>query len=224
MANARSVRVCEQFENENIEPDKVKSRIIKRAFEEYATGTYTLKSLADFGEDHGVVQKKGTPLAKVSVVKMRPTEHILDLSNIVVNGTTETLSQFFLRHCLKQSRKCSLRARSRESPKWHYHSRLRGLQSVASAAVRLRRSMLPIALAHATPTIAVPRRTASAQPYTQEKILATQLQTPLQSVSLPFLKLKKWTKQVTAWENESISEKCCPKFEREDSSKRRKTE
>jgi len=58
------------LKTKNIEPDKVKSRIIKRAFEEYATGTYTLKSLADFLADHGVVQKKGTPLAKVSVVKM----------------------------------------------------------------------------------------------------------------------------------------------------------
>src|SRR3989344_5172455 len=35
------------LKTKNIEPDKVKSRIIKRAFEEYATGTYTLKSLAD---------------------------------------------------------------------------------------------------------------------------------------------------------------------------------
>ena len=47
------------LKTKNIEPDKVKSRIIKRAFEEYATGTYTLKSLADFLADHGVVQKKG---------------------------------------------------------------------------------------------------------------------------------------------------------------------
>ena len=47
------------YKTKNIEPDKVKSRIIKRAFEEYATGTYTLKSLADFLADHGVVQKKG---------------------------------------------------------------------------------------------------------------------------------------------------------------------
>ena len=39
------------YKTKNIEPDKVKSRIIKRAFEEYATGTYTLKSLADFLAD-----------------------------------------------------------------------------------------------------------------------------------------------------------------------------
>ena len=38
-------------------------------------------------------------------------------------------------------------------------------------------------------------------------MLATQLQTLLQSVSLPFSEIEEMDKQVTAWENESISEK-----------------
>ena len=46
-----------------------------------------------------------------------------------------------------------------------------------------------------------------AQPYTQEKILAAQLQTLLQSVSLPFSEIEEMDKQITAWEKESISEK-----------------
>ena len=58
------------LKTKNIEPHPTTSRVIKRAFEEYVKGTYTLTSLADFLADHGVVQKKGTPLAKVSVVKM----------------------------------------------------------------------------------------------------------------------------------------------------------
>jgi len=99
----------------NIEPDKVKSRVIKRAFEEYATGTYTLKSLADFLADHGVVQKKGTPLAKVS------------------------------------------------------RSRSPGLQSAASAAVRLRLNMRLTDLEHAIPTIVVLRKMESAHSRTRKK-------------------------------------------------------
>ena len=46
------------FKTHNIEPDPVKSRVIKRAFIAYATGKYTLIELADFLADHGVVQKK----------------------------------------------------------------------------------------------------------------------------------------------------------------------
>ena len=45
------------------------------------------------------------------------------------------------------------------------------------------------------------------QPYTQEKVLAAQLQTLLQSVSLPFSEIEEMDKQITAWEKESISEK-----------------
>ena len=42
---------------------------------------------------------------------------------------------------------------------------------------------------------------------TQEKILAVQLQTLLQTVSLPFSEIEEMDKQIIAWEKESISEK-----------------
>src|SRR3990170_6314225 len=58
------------YKTKNIEPDKVKSRVIRKAFDEYAKGSHTLVSLAEFLAEHGLTQKKGTPLAKVSVVKM----------------------------------------------------------------------------------------------------------------------------------------------------------
>ena len=53
----------------NIEPHPTKSRIVRKAFEEYAKGTNTLGSIADFLADHGV-STKGTPPAKASVAKM----------------------------------------------------------------------------------------------------------------------------------------------------------
>ncbi len=58
------------YKTRNIDPHSTYSKVIKLAFEEYATGKYTLVSLAEFLAEHGIVQKKGTPLAKVSVVKM----------------------------------------------------------------------------------------------------------------------------------------------------------
>ena len=54
----------------NIEPDVVKSKVIVRAYEEYAKGTYTLVSLAQFLADHGVAQRDGTPLGKASVKRI----------------------------------------------------------------------------------------------------------------------------------------------------------
>ncbi|MEX0909678.1 MAG: recombinase family protein [Candidatus Paceibacterota bacterium] len=54
----------------NIEPDGVKAEIIKRAFEEYAQGTHTYISLAQFLADLGLTTRKGTPLAKVSIKKL----------------------------------------------------------------------------------------------------------------------------------------------------------
>jgi site-specific DNA recombinase len=54
----------------NIEPHPTNSRIVKRAFEEYAKGTHTLKSLGLFLADLGVVSRNGTPLAKVSIIRL----------------------------------------------------------------------------------------------------------------------------------------------------------
>ena len=54
----------------NIEPHPTKSRVVARAFEEYAKGTHTYVSLAQFLTDLGVVTRNGTPLAKVSIKKL----------------------------------------------------------------------------------------------------------------------------------------------------------
>jgi len=54
----------------NIEPDEVKARAIKRAFEEYKTGNHTYVSLAQFLADLGVTTRSGKPLAKVSIKKL----------------------------------------------------------------------------------------------------------------------------------------------------------
>ena len=54
----------------NIEPDAVKSRIIVKAYQEYAKGTYTLVSMAQFLADHNVTTKAGTPVGKASVKRI----------------------------------------------------------------------------------------------------------------------------------------------------------
>jgi DNA invertase Pin-like site-specific DNA recombinase len=54
----------------NIDPDPVKSKIIVRAFEEYAKGTHHLVSMAQFLAEHGVAQRSGAPLGKASVKRL----------------------------------------------------------------------------------------------------------------------------------------------------------
>ncbi len=54
----------------NIEPHPVNAKIISRAFDEYATGTYTLVSMAQFLADLGITTKAGTPLGKASIKRI----------------------------------------------------------------------------------------------------------------------------------------------------------
>ena len=71
----------------NIEPDEVKAKIIVRAYNEYATGTYTLVSMAQFLQDLGITTKAGTPLGKASIKRM--------LTNRAYLGFTKHLGEFF---------------------------------------------------------------------------------------------------------------------------------
>ncbi len=71
----------------NIEPDAVKSRIIVKAFAEYAKGNHTLISLAQFLADHNVMTKAGTPLGKASVKRI--------LTNRAYLGFTKHANEYF---------------------------------------------------------------------------------------------------------------------------------
>ena len=54
----------------NIEPHPIMSKIVKRAFQEYAKGTHTYESLGQLLADLGVVSRNNTPLAKFSIKRM----------------------------------------------------------------------------------------------------------------------------------------------------------
>jgi len=71
----------------NIEPDEVRTKIIVRAFEEYAKGSHGFESLAEFFADHGVVTKSGTSLGKASMYRM--------LTNKTYLGLTKHYGEYF---------------------------------------------------------------------------------------------------------------------------------
>ena len=53
-----------------IEPHHTKSKIVARAFEEFAKGTHTLKSLSEFLAELCIETRHRTPLAKASIHRM----------------------------------------------------------------------------------------------------------------------------------------------------------
>ena len=70
----------------NIDPDPVKARVVKKVFEEFATGKHTLESLGLRLSFLGVVSKNGTPLAKATIQRILTNKIYLGL--IVHNGET----------------------------------------------------------------------------------------------------------------------------------------
>ena len=70
----------------DIDPDPVKAKIVKKSFEEYATGKYTLDSLGIRLSFWGVVSKNGTPLAKATIYRM--LTNITYLGLIIFTGET----------------------------------------------------------------------------------------------------------------------------------------
>lgn len=54
----------------NIQPDPEKSRLIRRAFEEYSKGTYTYKALADHLNERGLRSRYGKRMSQQTIEKM----------------------------------------------------------------------------------------------------------------------------------------------------------
>ncbi len=192
----------------NIEPDVPKSRVIKMTFEEYATGTHTLVSLSQFMAERGLVSKGGTPLAKVSVVKM--------LSNRAYIGFIKHIGEWhhgnfepILSPTLFEAVQKVLT--SRKKPR---KSKL-ALPFAFTGFATCGECGCAITAQYATNRWGTrytyyrctKKGGVCAQPYIREETLATQLHALLQSVSLPLSEIAEMEKQITAWEQEAIADK-----------------
>ena len=194
------------FKTHNIEPDPVKSRVIKRAFEEYVTGTYTLTTLADFLADHGVVQKKGTPLAKVSVVKMlnnrayigfikhRGEWHNGNFEPILSPTLFEAVQNVFSKRKKPRKQKSFL--------PFAFTGFMKCGECGCAITAQFSTNRYGVKYCYYRCT---KKSGKCSQPYLQEESLASQLHSLLQSVSFPLAEIEEMEKQITVWENESIS-------------------
>jgi len=194
------------YKARNIKPDPVKSRVIKLAFEEYAKGTHTVASLSQFLAEHGIVQKKGTPLAKVSVVKMLTNRAYIGFikhHGEWHDGNFEPILSPTLFEAVQKIFSARRKPRKQKSL----------LPFAFTGFARCGECGCAITAQYATNRFGTrytyyrctKKHGNCAQPYTQEPALAAQLQSLLQTVSLPLEEIEKMEKQIDEWEKESIS-------------------
>ncbi len=96
MVDQSTFWLCKHVNNSKtrkIEPGPVKSKIIVRAFEEFATGKHTFGSLAKFLADFGITTKTGTPLAKTSIQRILTSQSYLGLVKYKFEAVQKVLKQ-----------------------------------------------------------------------------------------------------------------------------------
>ena len=189
----------------NIEPHPTKSRIVVKAFEEYAKGTHTLGTIADFLADHGV-STKGTPPSKASVARM--------LSNRVYLGFTYHKGEYYdgsfapiisptLFEAVQKMLAKKSRPRVQKVPN-HFpfaqFARCGECGSMITAQYATNRFGTKYTYYRCTK-----KRGTCSQSYIQEKDLVSQILIRLQTISLCDAYTDWMLEQVAEWEREKIS-------------------
>ena len=188
----------------NIEPDKIKSRLVVRAFKEFATGKHCYESISQFLADHGVVTRNGTPLNKCTVSAMLCNRAYLGFvkhHGEWYDGTfAPILSPNLFEAVQKRLRE---RAKPRKSKK-HHDFPFTGLFRCGECG-----GMITAQWAKGHGGLyryyrCTKKKGNCAQKYLREDLLVSQLKARLQSVALCDEWTGKMLKQVEAWEKEQV--------------------
>ena len=187
----------------NIEPHPTLSKVIVRAFEEYAKGTYTLGLLAEFMAELGVESKNRTLLAKAAIQRMLTNRSYLGLvkhKGEYFEGSFEPI----LNPPLFEAVQAVLRrkARPRKSKTRHDFPFI-GLMVCAECGsaitAQFSRGKSGGIYRYYRCT---KKKGYCSQSYIQEKDLAAQIKARLQSVGLSDDWISKMLAQVDRWEKE----------------------
>jgi DNA invertase Pin-like site-specific DNA recombinase len=191
----------------NIEPHQTTSRIVKKAFEEYAKGTHTLESIAHFLADHGIT-RTGKPPAKSSVAKM--------LTNRVYLGFTHHKGEYYdgsfepiISPTLFEAVQKMLAKKSRPRKQTGKHqfpftgfARCGECGSMITAQYATNRFGTTYTYYRCTK-----KKGICHQKYLSAFGLISQAKNMLQKLSLPLSEIEKMEKQIAIWEKETISER-----------------
>ncbi len=194
------------YKTKNIEPHPTYSKVIRLAFEEYAKGSQTLVTLAEFLAEHGVVQRKGTPLAKVSVVKMLTNRAYLGFvkhRGEWHNGNFEPIIASTLFEAVQRVLSSKRKPRKQKTLiPFPFTQLMRCGECGSAITAQFATNRWGTRYTYYRCT---KKKGFCAQPYVQEFALAALFKTLLQSVSLPPEEIEAMEKQINDWEHESIS-------------------
>ncbi len=190
----------------NIEPHPTQSRIVVKAFEEYAKGTHTLGTIADFLADHGV-STKGTPPAKASVAQLLRSRVYIGFTHHKgewYDGSFEPIISPTLFEAVQKMLAKKSRPRVQKQPNRFPFAQFARCGECGS--------MITAQYAKGNGGIytyyrCTKKRGVCRQPYLSSSALISQAKNLLQSVSLPLSEIADMEKQIDFWEKESISER-----------------
>ena len=190
----------------NIEPHSVYSKIVVRAFEEYATGTHTIESLAKFLAHLGLTTHTGTPLGKASIVRLLTNRAYL----CFIKHHDEWYEGRFapiLSPTLFESAQKVLRSKRRPRRSKVPHgfpfvqfAHCGECGGMITAQYSTNRFGTKYTYYRCTKKLGSCR-----QPYVAAASIENQVKSALQSVSLPLEEIEKMEAKLNEWEKESIS-------------------
>jgi site-specific DNA recombinase len=195
------------LKTKTIEPHPVYSKIVVRAFEEYVKGIYTIEKLAKFLADLGMVTSNQTPLAKASIVRLLTNRAYLGFikhHDEWHNGSFEPILSPTLFEAVQKV--LNTRKKPRKSKVSHGFvftgfAKCGECGGMITAQYATNRFGTKYTYYRCTKKHGI-----CSQSYLQENAFATQLQTLLQTVSLPLSEIEKMETRISQWEKESISE------------------
>ena len=192
----------------NIEPHPTLSKVIVRAFEEFATGKHTLKSLAEFLAELGLETKNRTPLAKASISRMLTNQAYLGLvkhKGEYYEGRFEPILSTTLFEAVQEILRRKAKPRkSRQCHDFPFTGLMTCGECGSAITAQFSRGKCGGIYRYYRCT---KKKGVCRQPYLSSSALISQAKNLLQSVSLPLSEIENMEKQIDLWEKESISER-----------------
>ena len=188
----------------NIEPHPTNARIVKRAFEEYATGKHGLVSLSQFLADLGITTSNDTPLAKCSVKHLLSNRAYLGFvkhGDEWFDGTFEPIISPKLFEAVQKILASKAKPqRKRGSHDFPFRSLFRCSECGGMFTAQFAKGNGGIYRYYRC----TKKKGLCSQGYVQEKDLAEQLRKRLQTISLCDRYTDWMLKRVAEWEREKI--------------------
>ncbi|TSC92439.1 MAG: recombinase, partial [Candidatus Berkelbacteria bacterium Licking1014_7] len=187
-----------------IEPHPMLSKVIVRAFEEFATGKHTLKSLAEFLAELGLETKNRTLLAKASISRMLTNQAYLGLVKHKGEYHEGRFEPILSATLFEAVQKILLRRAKPRKSKQRHDFPFTGLMTCgecgSAITAQFSRGKCGGLYRYYRCT---KKKGVCSQKYIQEKDLAAQIKARLQSVAICDEWTSKMLRQVDEWEKEN---------------------